>query len=131
VPIGPPNLASTVSRFSFPISRTRYGPTTTDLATGLPVRGAAVTTTILAHVWDAPADVIALLPEGGERGRVVEGHTVDVLGVLGDDNDTVQAADLLGYDGDTFRVIQVTRRSTGPTGAITIWRFLAEAVNRP
>jgi hypothetical protein len=130
MPLGPPNLASTQRRFSFPITRTRYGVTTTN-SDGLAVRGAAVTTTILAHVWDAPADVVALLPEGAERGRVVEGHTTDVGGIRIDDNETQLPADLLGYDGTSFRVIEVTRRSSGPAGVVTIWRFLAEEVDRP
>jgi hypothetical protein len=128
VPLGPPNLASTVDRFSFPVTLRRYAATTTN-ADGLPVRGASADTTIRAHVWDAPAEVLELLPEGARDGRVIEGHTT--VDVRTDDVNSGLPADLIVYDGRSFRVLEVTRRSTGPTGAVTVWRFVASEVERP
>lgn len=127
MPIGPPDLSSTVERFSFPITRRRYGSSTTN-ADGMRVRGAAVDTEILAHAWDAPADVLANMPEGQIGTRVIEGHTTSSLRIADEGNDV--AADVLIIGGLQYEVIQVTDWRAGPAGATAYYRFLATEVDR-
>lgn len=128
MPLGPPNMASTVNRFATPVVRRRFAATTTN-SDGKPVRGAETTTPFRAHVWDAPADVLALLPEGGERGHVIQGTTTLELRV--DDSATGLPSDVITYRLRPHRVIQATTRTTGPAGTPTVWEFLAEEIELP
>lgn len=127
MPIGPPNLASTVGRFAFPVTRIRYAAPTED-ASGLVTRGAGVSTTIQAHVHDAPAKVIQTLPEGHTSGRVVQGYTPDDVRTA--DSDTETPADDVVYASTTFMVVRVGEWASGPAGTRTWREFVAVEVSR-
>jgi hypothetical protein len=127
VSIGPPNLASTVARFAFPVTRIRYDAAAED-DSGLVTRGDGTSSTIEAHVHDAPAKAIERLPEGHSSGRVVQGYTTDDVRTA--DSDTGTPADDVVFEGTTFEVALVTEWSSGPVGSRTWREFLAQEVTR-
>lgn len=106
MPPGPPNTGSTVVRFALPVTRRRYGASTTN-DDGLREYGEAVEVTINAHTWDAPAEVVALLPVGLQTSRTIVGHTVDE--VLAGDPVTDTPPDHLVVQGEVFEVRSVAR----------------------
>jgi hypothetical protein len=56
--LGPPNMSATVARFSFPGTRRRAGPWTTN-ADGLRTRGADVDTVSEGHLFPASGDILS------------------------------------------------------------------------
>lgn len=117
--IGPPNMAATVRRFSYPVSRWRYAAAASVTATGWMVSGAPVQSAIIAHVTPAPGKVIEQLPEGHEGKRTVVVYTADELRVA--DIEAQLRGDLVEHDGAVFEVIKRGAWTMGAAGATT-WR---------
>lgn len=121
---GPPEMSRTAQRFSFPVTRRRFGPEGTN-ADGYPVDASQpVRATILAHVYPKPGETVERLQGGRERTRVVEGCTCDDLR-LAHQNESGRADQVL-YDGDWFEVRSIADWPGGPAGKRT-WRVF-EAV---
>ena len=114
--LGPPNLASTVSRFSMPAVRRRYGPPTqTDeklLADGVPTESP-----VQIHHWPASGETIEQLPEGTEKTNVREGTTTsDIRGPV---ELTGERADSIVIGAKEYTVVSVGPRNTGSAGTLT------------
>jgi carbohydrate-binding DOMON domain-containing protein len=122
---GPPDLSSTARRFAFPIQRIRYGTSTVN-ADGYTVRGSTTASSILAHVYPAPGEVLERLPEGYEGRDVVMGTTIEEL-TLGTET---TRADVIVYSGKQYEVFQVSPRATGRNGTRTWREFMAAEVQR-
>lgn len=129
MPLGPPNLASTVLRFSFPVTRRRYAASTTN-ADGIRVRGAAAETTIRAHLYGATHETLERLAEGHVGARVIEGDTVDDVRTVNEDAQL--PADLVRHvDGRWYEVIELVEWRHGPAGAISYRHIVGVEVDRP
>jgi hypothetical protein len=125
VPLGPPDLRSTVLRFCVPVTLRRY-PASTRNASGLEVRGAPTESTIRAHVWPFAGDD-EQLPEGFEAGDAVEGNTPDE--VLVDDSEAGTPADEIVWQGSTYEITSVGPWQGGPAqGSSTFYAFTAVRV---
>ena len=120
--LGPPQLGSTVARFSFPVVRIRFAPDTVN-ADGLATRGAETRETIQAHVFPATRQTLATLPQGYEAARVVEGHSVDPWSA--GDEDTQVPPDQMIYRGKRYRVITSGAWTDGPAGSDGYYQFTA------
>lgn len=122
---GNPDVRSTVDSFAVAVTRIRRAAATVN-GDGFRVVGASTSSTVRVVWWDAPASVVARLPEGQIGARAIEGVTRDelrhsvVAGTL--------PADLLVVDGVTFEVESVAGWATGPAGVTTIRQFVAREV---
>lgn len=119
---GPPNLASTVARFSSQGTRRRYDPPTLTseklLADPEPTDTAAS-----VHHFPATGETVAQLPEGTETTNVREGHTVSDF--RGPDEDTGARADsFIDRAGKEYQIVLVGPRAVGPLGEETSRRIV-------
>lgn len=125
--IGPPNMASTVERFAFPVDRYRYVEATTD-SHGLSVTPAPDVETITAHLYPAPGEVVDRLPEGQrDRATIAGSVSGDVRAA---NYDAGVRGDLLRYDGRLWEVVQVGPYSSGSLGARTWRTIVAQYIDR-
>lgn len=135
MPLGPPNMAPTVLEFSTPYTRRRRAAPTVN-ADGLDVDGAATDTTILAHVFESGGGP-ERMPEGIERGRIVEGHVAEGQAGIASpvirtaDEQSGAVADEIIVDGEALTVFEVNDFREGPTGAVMWRQFFAAKVVRP
>lgn len=131
--LGPPRLASTVARFSFPVTRIRYGPSRTNR--GLQQAAEESRDTIQAHLFPASAKTIERLPEGLRTTSVVEGHAAaDELRTAQEGGKTPGdrlRPDVLEFGGVKYEVWSAAVWLEGPAGANVWWQVVATEVRRP
>lgn len=124
MPLGPPNLASTVLSFSFPVTHRAMGAPTVN-ADGYAIPSAAVDTTVLAHIHPAPAEVASMLPDGVSLDDTVQGHSTSTLWTLGGGDPPAEPSRLV-WDGRVYRLFSLSRWRGGPAGAHSYRVFLAQ-----
>ncbi len=127
MPLGVPNLASTVESFSVPTTRIEIGAPATTNVDGFPVDDEVTVSTILAHTFPAPGAQVVHTADGQEAVDKVESHTTADLHVAVEA--TGQRGSRIVFAGNQYEVQSVGPRATGPTGVIT-WR-IATAVLVP
>lgn len=122
--LGPPRMASTVRRFSVPVTRRRYATAATRNAEGLRAYPTPTATTIQAHVFPANTETVKL-PEGGEASARVEVHTADDVRIA--DEQAGLLADEVVWQGLIYEIVTVNLWQGGAAASSEIWRA-AEAV---
>lgn len=125
--LGPPDLAATVSSFSFAVTRRRYTAPSV-MSSGL-VRSTGYTdATIRAHVHDAPADVLERVFPGQEGVRAIQFYTSEAdLRVPSVPN---QRADVLLFRNREFEVVEVAEWNAGASGSRSYLAGIAREVTR-
>ena len=133
MPLGPPDLSTTASRFAFLATRRRYTqPTVT--GEGLPQDAAPTDSAVLVHSWPASPETVERLLEGVEGRDTIEGTAVAVPGgaadfVLGD-RATGRRADSLVLDALEYEVVSTNPRRVTEAGVVTWSTFVAAQVRR-
>lgn len=115
--LGPPNMAQTVRRFSYPVARWRYPTAGVANADGFIVQPTPVESTISAHIAPAPGRVVELLPPGHTGKRTVVVYTADELQVA--DDETQIHGDVIVHAGIAFLVIKRGSWTGGSVGGAT------------
>lgn len=119
MPLGPPDLSSTVRRFSTPGTRRRFDPSTTN-ADGYRAPGAATDTTGLGHTFPASGDTLTRF-ELQDTAGLYEVHTE--LELLTAKRSPSSAPDqwVVSIRGvvKTFQVVAAGPWLEGPAGANT------------
>jgi len=127
--LGPPNLASTVERFSMAglVERT-YGPDSTT-AEGMIAAGAVVDTPLVAHIFPAPGDTVARLElQGG--GAVVEVHVPERGRVRAVRKGSQDRGTVIVWLGRTYEVQQLGEWYSGADGSTGYQQAWAQEVVR-
>lgn len=132
--LGPPQMASTVARFSVPVTRRRYEPSTTN-ADGLQASAGYTDTPIQAHVFPAKPKTLERMPEGHSSSNTIEGHAAsDELRTILEGSEIPgdrYRADVLIVDGEQFEIFEASRWREGPAGAAVWFAVVAVKVKRP
>lgn len=124
---GPPDLASTVASFSFPVTRRRYS-TASVTSSGLVRETGYTDTTIMAHVHDATADVMERVFPGQEGVRAIQFYTSEAD--LRTSRTGSAPADALVFRGLVFEVVEVSEWDAGNVGARSYLAGVAREVTR-
>ena len=126
--LGPPNLATTVASFAFPVTRRRYDPPAV-LSSGLVQSTGYVDTTVQAHVHDATATVLERVFPGQEGTRAIQFYT-SATDIRTADESTNERADSIVYRGVEFEVVEVAEWDGGPFGDRSYLAGVARLVQR-
>jgi hypothetical protein len=126
--LGPPDLSGVVENFSFPVTRRRYSTPVT--SRGLTRSPGNTDTTIMAHVYDASADVLERAFAGQEGVRAVEVHTTADVRTVGTEQSPLVRGDVIVFRAKEFEVVEVAEWNTGAAGARSYLRALAREVTR-
>lgn len=113
--LGPPNLVSTVERFSMAMALRDYAPDSTT-PDGMIAAGATVDTPIVGHYFPAKGDDVERL-ELQSPGSVYECH-IPAAPVLIARKGSQQRGSVLVFDGRTFEVVELGQwfHGVGTTG---------------
>lgn len=123
MPLGPPDLSSTVLSFSFDVTHRKPGAHVQN-PEGYPIAGLATDTTVKAHVYPAPGSVSTLLPDGIALDRTVRGESPSDLWTMGDASTQPSRLVLAGV---VYKLFQLSRWRSG-AGGVSVRSFLAHEI---
>ena len=126
--LGPPDLSSTVSRFAFPVTRYRFGASTTN-ALGYRSPGAVTETAITAHVSPPGAGITSeMLPQGAVLNDSRLAWTTTECRVAS--TETGSRGDEIGFAGERYKVVGVRPYRKGADGSASHFELLLLRVDR-
>lgn len=118
--LGPPRMASTVRRFSVPVTRRRYPTPAVRNAEGLHAYPTPTASTILAHVFPS-GGATERLPDGREVASEVEVHAPVAGSLRAGDEQTGDLPDEIVWQGATYEIDNVDEWQGGAAASSEIW----------